>query len=143
MPSKDTITYFCTILGIFKAAGVVFIVSPRNTPAAVAELLQRTGTTHALVSSDAPMQELAASALTILTKSGHQVEQHPMPLFEDLYPEAEDPTSPFAADVDIPTKYNMSAPGFALHSSGPLSETSVASTRSSLGTQVRPVIPSR
>ena len=42
----DTFTYYCTAIGIFTAGHTAFLISPRNSPAAVAAMLQKTGATR-------------------------------------------------------------------------------------------------
>ena len=114
----DTITYFTTVIGTLKAGFTLFLISPRNAPVAVADMLQRTGATHILVSLDASMQGLAKEAIAILKESGTHVAQHAMPVFEDLYPGKPDPSSPFEANVEMCTSYDVAGPAVIMHSSG-------------------------
>ena len=116
--TTDSITYASTILGCIKGGVPVFIVSPRNAPVAVADMLSRTAVTDVLLSSDSPMQTLAAGAISRLAEMGVDVKQHPMPVFENLYPKVVDPSSPFEQSCEMPTSYDMTSPVFVMHSSG-------------------------
>ncbi len=117
----DTITYFTTAIGIMRAGCTLFLVSTRNAPAAIADMLQRTGAIHIIVSGDSFMQGIADEALAILSASGVHVAQHAMPTFEDIYSDELDPQSPFAVEVELPQKFHIKAHGIILHSSGWLS----------------------
>ncbi len=46
------------------------------------------------------------------------VDRLAMPVFEDLFPKVVDPASPFEAEVDFPTSYDMGSVAVILHSSG-------------------------
>ncbi|RPD58184.1 acetyl-CoA synthetase-like protein [Lentinus tigrinus ALCF2SS1-7] len=116
--NTDTITYFCTALGVMRAGCTLFLVSTRNTPAALVDMFQRTGTAHVLTSSDPFMRQVGEEALKTLDASGVHISDHPAPVFEDIFPETLDPTSPFAVDVEIPQKFDVYAHGIILHSSG-------------------------
>ena len=89
----DTITFFCTVLGALKSGFTVFLISTRNSAAAIADMVQRMGVGHMLVSLDTPMQTLMAATQALLSRTNHTVVQHPMPAFEDLYS-----TSTYAAN---------------------------------------------
>ncbi|KAI0739414.1 acetyl-CoA synthetase-like protein [Daedaleopsis nitida] len=116
--NTDTITYYCTAIGIMRAGCTLFLVSTRNTAAGVADMLQRTGTTHIVVSGDAFMSGIADEATRTLSASGVAVAQIAMPVFDDLYAEVLDPRSPFAVDVELPQRFHPKANGIILHSSG-------------------------
>lgn len=96
----------------------MFLVSTRNAPLAVADMIQRTGATHIFLSGDSPMQALGKGALASLAESGVHVIEHAMPVFEDLFPETVDPSSPFEAAVELPSSYDMSETSIIMHSSG-------------------------
>ena len=114
----DTITYFTTALGIMRAGCTLFLVSTRNAAGAIADMLQRTGTGHILVSGDSFMQDIANEALATLSASGVHVAKHAMPVFEDIYADELDPKNPFAVEVELPRKFHIKAHGIILHSSG-------------------------
>ncbi|TFK94521.1 acetyl-CoA synthetase-like protein [Polyporus arcularius HHB13444] len=116
--NTDTITYFCTALGVMRAGCTLFLVSTRNNSAALVDMFQRTGTAHVLISSDPFIREVGDEALQTLAASGVHVVEHPAPIFEDIFPDTLKPASPFAADVVIPEKFDVKAQGIILHSSG-------------------------
>ncbi|KAI1789126.1 acetyl-CoA synthetase-like protein [Ganoderma leucocontextum] len=118
LANADTITYFCTIVGILRSGCTAFLISTRNTSAAVADMLSRTGATHLLVSPDAVMGGIADEAFQSLADLRVHVDRLAMPVFEDLFPETVDPASPFEAEVELPTSYDMEAVAVILHSSG-------------------------
>ncbi len=64
--NTDTITYFCTVIGAFRSGCCAFLISTRNAPSAVADMLKRTGATHLVVSPDPQMSELADGAIKML-----------------------------------------------------------------------------
>ncbi|KAI0677488.1 acetyl-CoA synthetase-like protein [Trametes maxima] len=110
-----TITYITTALGILRAGYTMYLISPRNGPAGVEELLRRMGCRHVLVSGDVPMQTLAATAAAGLDG----VQLHPMPTFEDAYLSVPmgmgDGESP---PDDLPSAFDWDAISMILHSSG-------------------------
>ena len=81
----DSITFTCLFLGIMRAGCVVFPVSPRNSPVAVAHLLAKTETRHVFVSPDAANQSLITTASDSLAGS-FKFNVHATPTFEDLFP---------------------------------------------------------
>lgn len=107
-------------MGIMRAGYVPFPISTRNSPAAVAHLLEKTNVKHLIVGVDPAMQSLAAESLETL-KSQHPSATVPttsqMPVFSDLYDER---LGPVRAE-DVPYKQpSMQKPVFLLHSSGDL-----------------------
>ena len=99
----------------------MFLISPRNAPAAVVDMLRKTNCRHVLVSQDTPIQELVQP----VKKELHDVELHAMPTFEDIYPgnAAEGDEEP----DDLPKSYGLTNVAMILHSSG---------TRSSIGLNI-------
>ena len=91
----------------------MFLISTRNVPAAIVDMLRKTDCHHVLASSDAGVQDLLSVAMSELT----DVTIHPMPTFEDIFPpnsigdNTDDPD-------DLPRQYDMSAVAMILHSSG-------------------------
>ena len=85
----DTITYFCTVVGAFRAGFCVFLVSTRNAPSAVADMVKRTGATPLVVSPDVPMTEMADEAVKLLAVDGVEIRRLGMPSFGDLFPDHE------------------------------------------------------
>lgn len=90
-----------------------FLISTRNSPAAVAHLLKKTGTHKLFVSDDEQMQSIASASLDVVLKDGHLVEVLPLPLFQDLYPENEQ-----YEDLDELPEFPPDSPAFIIHSSG-------------------------
>ncbi|EJF55750.1 acetyl-CoA synthetase-like protein [Dichomitus squalens LYAD-421 SS1] len=108
----DTITCSINQLGIMRAGYPVFPISPRNVPAAVADMLRKTECRHILISSDAPIQELARAA----SEEIDGVCLHEMPVFEQLFP-----TDAFEEELhadDLPASFDMKGVCVILHSSG-------------------------
>ncbi|KAK0469076.1 acetyl-CoA synthetase-like protein [Desarmillaria tabescens] len=84
----DTMTFFTTFLGMFRAGIPFLALSPRNSPAALAHLLKTTKPTHLFVSEDASLLELARDSFKLLD-DGHVPVIAPMPSYENLYIEDE------------------------------------------------------
>ena len=106
VPSADTITYFLTALGVVRAGCTAFLVSTRNAAAGLADMFQRTDTTHLIASQDGVLRGVIKDALSHLPE-GH-VAVHDAPVFEDLFPVNGKPTnSAFEAEVDLPETYDM------------------------------------
>ncbi|THU90375.1 acetyl-CoA synthetase-like protein [Dendrothele bispora CBS 962.96] len=87
---SDSIPYSTTMLSVMRANFALFPISPRNSPQAVAHLIQKVGVKHMLVGFDQSMQELMERAVEFLkTEYGYRDDQIPAtsmtPLFEDLY----------------------------------------------------------
>ncbi|KAH8099950.1 acetyl-CoA synthetase-like protein [Cristinia sonorae] len=86
--ASDTITYFLTQIGIVRANCVVFPISVRNSPSAVAHLLSKTDAAHILVGSEAPYRQLAVDALKLMDETGAPVpETSTMLTFEEIMQE--------------------------------------------------------
>lgn len=111
---SDTITYFCTIVGIFWAGYTAFPISPRNGTQAVADLLSRTKAECLLISPDARISHLANAALDIFRgKHGTTVSIHDLPTFDVLF----DVPVP-AGIMARPVQRDIDQPLMILHSSG-------------------------
>lgn len=103
-------------MGVLKSGCTLFLVSTRNTAAAVADMLKRTNTTQILISQDATIRGIAADALSQL--SGSQVTVRDMPVFEDLYSDATTNSAFTDVNVKLPETHNPDALAIILHSSG-------------------------
>ncbi|KAI0370654.1 acetyl-CoA synthetase-like protein [Pilatotrama ljubarskyi] len=115
--NADTITYFCTAIGVLKAGCTVFLVSTRNNAAGLTDMMQRTGATQVIVSKDPVICGVVQEALSHLPNG--QVTIRDMPVFEDLFPPStESPTCAFEADVPLPETHDPNAWAIILHSSG-------------------------
>ena len=90
----------------------MFLISPRNVPAAVADMLRKTGCRNLLLTSDAPIQSLARAVLAEVDG----VTSHEMPAFETLILA---PVKPEEDSVeDLPTEFDRNSLAMILHSSG-------------------------
>ncbi|TBU23410.1 acetyl-CoA synthetase-like protein [Dichomitus squalens] len=118
LANTDTITYFCTIIGAFRAGVCAFLISTRNAAIAVADMAKRTGLTHIIVSPDAIMNEIADGAIKLLASDGVNVQKHRMPVFEDLFPATPMADSLFEKAVELPKTYDVRAYNTIMHSSG-------------------------
>lgn len=112
----DTVTYFSLVQGIIRAGLQPFPISPRNSPAALAHLLQKTKTAYLYVSGDPNMTALSGAGLKAAAAAGHAVEKLALPKFHDLYeaPHEDDalPVPPATPVEDLDTV------ALYLHSSG-------------------------
>ncbi|TBU32715.1 acetyl-CoA synthetase-like protein [Dichomitus squalens] len=108
----DTITYSIIQLGIMRAGYTMFLISPRNVPAAVADMLRKTECRHLLLSSDALVQDLAKKALAEL----NGVTLHDVPTFEQLFPA--DASVDGLSTEDLPATLDINGLCMILHSSG-------------------------
>ena len=123
----DAITFMTTQLGIMRAGLTVFMISPRNSPEAIAHLLRGSGVRHLLVEPTAVMQTLANQSLDLIrasdaTDEEKSLEYSDMPVFQELYLEA--PQSNLTTGEYPAVKVNMNAPTLILHSSGSVTYTS-------------------
>ncbi|KAI9056494.1 acetyl-CoA synthetase-like protein [Trametes sanguinea] len=115
--NADTITYFCNTLGALRAGATAFLISTRNGAAAVADLLERTGSSQLMLSQDIPIRDVAKDALSLLPEG--QVTVRDMPTFEDLFPsEGAKSSEAFEADVEFPKTFDPNSFALILHSSG-------------------------
>ncbi|KAJ8503287.1 hypothetical protein ONZ45_g10992 [Pleurotus djamor] len=113
--ASDTITYFTLIAATVKAGLVPFLISPRNSPAAVAHLLSVTQTAHVLVGAEAALHSVFEAALKLLQEKDPRlpIPAHSLvPSFDELY------TSDDAYVPLPPHKPNLSSLAVILHSSG-------------------------
>lgn len=121
----DTIPYFTLIMSCVRANYVVFPISPRNSPTAIAHLIDKVGVNHLLIGHEPAMLELANDALDIL-RSQYPLTAAPdvsyVPLFEDLFL----PSSERSLVLDLPYEYKgPDATACIMHSSGSSCEISV------------------
>ncbi|KAJ7618639.1 hypothetical protein FB45DRAFT_1097256 [Roridomyces roridus] len=85
--SSDTIPYFILLASCFRANYVVFPISPRNSPDAIAHLIEKVGVKHLLIGHEPAMSKLATEALEILGKKGAILvpDVSLVPLFDELF----------------------------------------------------------
>ncbi|RPD67101.1 acetyl-CoA synthetase-like protein [Lentinus tigrinus ALCF2SS1-7] len=110
--NADTITYSLTAVGILRSGHTMFLISPRNAPAAVVDMFRKTNCRHVLVSQDAPIQDLVQP----VKKELEDVSLHVMPAFPDLFPE--DAVEGDEEPDDLPKSYDLKHVAMILHSSG-------------------------
>lgn len=101
-----------------RAGYTVFLISTRNAPAAVADMLERTGAGHVIVSSDSFMRGVAKEALSSLSANDKHIIEIGIPAFEELFAEKLELSSPYEAQVVLPTSFDMMGAAAILHSSG-------------------------
>ncbi len=87
----DTITYYCSIVGVLQAGFAVFPVSFRNNEEAVTNLLARTGAKYVFTSNEPHILSLVNTAIN----ADEPVQSYIMPKYEDLFP--------FHSDADLPS----------------------------------------
>ncbi|KIY54025.1 acetyl-CoA synthetase-like protein [Fistulina hepatica ATCC 64428] len=80
LAATDTITFATTVVGMERAGITIYLLSPRNSPAATTHLLTKMGVDHVLVSPEPRIRQL-------IERAGEGLDLHvfPMPRFEDLY----------------------------------------------------------
>ncbi|CCM06520.1 uncharacterized protein FIBRA_08792 [Fibroporia radiculosa] len=118
LAASDSIPYATMVMGIVRAGYVAFVISVRNSPAAVAHLLNNVGVNHVLVGREQASQDLIQEAIVML-RSQYSNAGIPsvsaMPVYEDLY----SPLSvPSLADELPCSLLSLDAPALILHSSG-------------------------
>ncbi|KAF7352571.1 Acetyl-CoA synthetase-like protein [Mycena venus] len=119
LAASDAIPYFVLFMSCLRANYVVFPISPRNSPSAVAHLLDKAAVDHLLIGHDPAMLALATDANQIL-KEKYSSTVVPdisyVPLFEDLFnPDSTKGSTP----EDLPYEYRgPDSPAVICHSSG-------------------------
>lgn len=112
--SLDTITYATTKLGMVRAEGVAFAVSPRNSAPGVAHLIDKTGSKHIIVTPD--LKPLADAAVSVLKERGSKIPVvRLMPAFKDLFPDHDSEDFDYLPE---PKHKGLDDPVVILHSSG-------------------------
>lgn len=95
------------------AGCTAFLISNKNSSAAVAHLLKKTGTRNLFVSNDDQMQKLASASLESLAADGHGIDVFQPPVFQDFYPDnAQDEVL-----QELPY-FHQDSPAIIMHSSG-------------------------
>ncbi|KAJ3846639.1 acetyl-CoA synthetase-like protein [Lentinula lateritia] len=103
--------YFTVMIGCLRANYAVHPISTRNSPEAVAHLLEKTNASHLLVGAEESIQGLARHA-TKLAASNITVSCSLMPSFEDIY-------GPLQESKELSYhRPDPDAPAVILHSSG-------------------------
>ena len=111
----DLITYFTVFVGILRSGCTPFNISPRNSPAAIAHLLEKTGAKFVLLGREPAFQHLSGAAFKALETSGVTPPKTALlPTFEDLYiPNSEETFQPLP-----PAKLSLDDTAHMFHSSG-------------------------
>lgn len=104
--------------GIWLTGATPFLISTRNSPAAVAHLMSTTNVSAVFVSPDAQMQSLAAAALRKLVQPeggmGSKIHKFSTPKHDDLFNSLAVTLKP----LQLPTSVTLDSPALILHSSG-------------------------
>lgn len=104
-------------MSCIRANYVIFPISPRNSPAAVAHLVAKARVKHVLIGHEPAMLELMNAALNILKTDplADVPDVSYAPLFEDLFLE----DSPLISPDTLPYEYNgPDETACIMHSSG-------------------------
>ncbi|KIK55529.1 hypothetical protein GYMLUDRAFT_837603 [Collybiopsis luxurians FD-317 M1] len=115
----DTFAYTALVAGLMEAGFIPLPISPRNTVAAVVNLLKKTGCRR-LLATQSTLQELIRNVQTELASSDYKAVIEEAPTLKDLYPKfgaetSEDPFEPYP----FPSSYPHSGDtAVILHSSG-------------------------
>ncbi len=99
----DSITFLTVVAGIIRTGYSAFPISTRNSPAAIAHLLESTGCKNLFVSAEPAIQEV------IRMQDG--INTIPMPTFEDLYLKNDSEPLPHV-------RPDWEQPALIMHSSG-------------------------
>ncbi|KAJ3481757.1 hypothetical protein NLI96_g7439 [Meripilus lineatus] len=115
LSAADLITYYTTFVGILRSGCTPFAISPRNSPAAIAHLLAKTGTKNVLLGREPAFQHLSGAAFKILESQGNTPPKTALlPTFEELYvPNSEENFEPLPPPTT--TLYDIA---HMFHSSG-------------------------
>ncbi|KAL4264659.1 Adenylate-forming Reductase [Pleurotus pulmonarius] len=113
--ASDTITYFTLIAATFRAGFAPFVISARNSPAAVAHLLSTTRAKHVIVGSDAALLDALGTALNLMQEKNPSIVlpgRSMMPTFEEIF------VSDAAFELLPPCRPNANSLALIFHSSG-------------------------
>ena len=92
----------------------MFLISPRNTPAAVIDMLRQTGCRHLLASRDTPVQSLVQA----VSEDFVDLTSHRMPSFKDFELDGGLPVVEPDQPDGLPGQHDMDGIAMILHSSG-------------------------
>ncbi|KAJ7648072.1 hypothetical protein FB45DRAFT_1052438 [Roridomyces roridus] len=109
----DQISFLSLVAGLMFAGYVPFTISPRNSEAAVAHLLESTHCRHIFVTSDPSMQKLAVAARARVAAEGRELDILPFPTFQEVFQPSKGLDSKFPA---MPAALEDTA--VIMHSSG-------------------------
>jgi acyl-CoA synthetase (AMP-forming)/AMP-acid ligase II len=109
----DTISYFLSELGLFRAGYVPFLISTRNSSAALAHLLSAASVEHLLVSGDPGTMHVVAQALAVVPGLDISSFVSDMPHVTDVLPEGENQSTLYAE-----RNFKLESSVVYIHSSG-------------------------
>ncbi|EKM51198.1 uncharacterized protein PHACADRAFT_103930 [Phanerochaete carnosa HHB-10118-sp] len=113
--AADPLTYATMDLALFRTGYVPFLISSRNSAAAIAHLLKKVKVDHVLLGREPVMQDVYAEAVKIMKAGGETIpSDSPMPLWDELYAGERD-KSELLPPIET---YNFKDAGVVLHSSG-------------------------
>ncbi|KAI0926228.1 putative NRPS-like protein biosynthetic cluster [Taiwanofungus camphoratus] len=119
LAASDVIPYCTTVISVMRAGYAVFPLSIRNSPTAVAHLIDKTQVKHILVGQEQAMHDLLDDALDILKSKYPSTPvpgSSPLLVFGELYNSSSDER---AVTSNLPYEFKGSdAPAMILHSSG-------------------------
>lgn len=108
----DTISYFTVIAGIMRAGYSAFPISTRNSPAAVAHLLQKVKVAHVLVGAEHALQVLISNSLYLIEGEAKPTISA-MLSYDNIYLKDDENFDPLP-----PIEYNAEDTAYLVHSSG-------------------------
>ncbi|KAK7041553.1 hypothetical protein VNI00_009140 [Paramarasmius palmivorus] len=84
---SDTLVYIATVIGLMTARFVPLLISPRNSPAAIFNLLETTGC-HRILATKGTMKELLASVSDYISSTApdYRLAINEIPSLRQLYP---------------------------------------------------------
>lgn len=117
---SDQLSYFALTAGIIRGGYRAFPISPRNSTAGVANLLQKMAVKYLFVSGDQAMQELATTACekNRSLEGNLEVELLEVPTYETLFGVSAESSDAVFEPLPLPLKHDVDSVVMILHSSG-------------------------
>ncbi|KAF8626806.1 hypothetical protein AX17_006463 [Amanita inopinata Kibby_2008] len=88
LATSEAVSYFTMNMAVMRAGYALFPISPRNSPAAIAHLIDAVGVKHILLGREPAMRNLAAEVVKILKTEYPSTQEpgfSPLPIFEELF----------------------------------------------------------
>ncbi|KZT73191.1 acetyl-CoA synthetase-like protein [Daedalea quercina L-15889] len=121
LSGSDSIPYVTFSMGLMRANYVPFLMSNRNSPAAVAHLLSKVDVKHLVIGREQAMHDLAQEAFALLNVQNVDTalpETSSMPVFDELFtPASENSLGTNLSALPYRSR-GADAPALILHSSG-------------------------